>query len=55
MKYIEWLDKKITDTEKVLSKLEDQKDDEYYSLYDVVESMLKVYQTCKKQYEELPA
>jgi uncharacterized coiled-coil protein SlyX len=55
MKYIEWLDKKITQTEKTLSRLEDQKDDEYYSLYDVVESVPKVYRTCKKQYEELPS
>jgi hypothetical protein len=51
MKYIEWLDKKIAQTEKTLLRLEEQKDDEYYSLYDVVKNMLDVYQTRKKQYE----
>lgn len=53
VKYAEWLDKKIAQTEKKLARLEDQKDDEYYSLYDVVKNMLDVYRTCKKQYEAL--
>jgi uncharacterized protein YfbU (UPF0304 family) len=54
MKYIEWLDKKIAQTKKKLAKLEHEKDEEYYSMYDIVKNMLDVYRTCKKQYEALP-
>jgi hypothetical protein len=49
--YSDWLDKKITQIEKKLSTME--KDEAYYSLYDVLEGMLKLAKTCRKQYHEM--
>lgn len=46
-----WLDEKIAQTEQTLGKLE--KDPAYYSLYDVIEGMLKIAKTCRKQYDAL--
>ena len=51
MTYEQWLDAKIEQIERELEKLD--KEPVYYSMYDVIEGMLKITKTCRNQYREL--